>query len=70
MDDKVGRVLFIKDYASFLEEDMIASMADVSKNIMLSIDILPIPTDEAGKRGAEQAAFCGDGRNQMAEKAE
>lgn len=49
MDDKVGRVLFIKDYASFLEEDMIASMADVSKNIMLSIDILPIPTDEAVK---------------------
>lgn len=28
---------------------MIASMADVSKNIMLSIDILPIPTDEAVK---------------------
>ena len=49
MDDKVGRVLFIKDYASFLNEDMIASMADVSKNIMLSIDILPIPTDEAVK---------------------
>lgn len=49
MDDKVGRVLFLKDYASFIKDDMIAKLTDVSKNVMLSIDILPIPTDEAVK---------------------
>ena len=49
MDDKVGRVLFLKDYASFIRDDMVAKLTDVSRNIMLSIDILPIPTDEAVK---------------------
>ena len=49
MDDKVGRVLFLKDYASFIRDDMVVKLTDVSRNIMLSIDILPIPTDEAVK---------------------
>lgn len=49
MDSKVGRVLFLKDYASFIRDDMVAKLTDVSRNIMLSIDILPIPTDEAVK---------------------
>lgn len=49
MDDKVGRVLFLKDYASFIRDDMVTKLTDVSRNIMLSIDILPIPTDEAVK---------------------
>lgn len=49
MDGKVGRVLFLKDYASFIRDDMVAKLTDVSRNIMLSIDILPIPTDEAVK---------------------
>ena len=49
MDDKVGRVLFLKDYASFIADDMLVKLADVSRNIMLSVDLLPIPTDEAIK---------------------
>lgn len=49
MDNAVGRVLFLKDYASFIKDDMISKLTDTSKNIMLSIDILPIPTDEAVK---------------------
>lgn len=49
MGDKVGRVLFLKDYASYLKDDMIADLCDFSRNLMLSIDILPIPTDEAVK---------------------
>lgn len=35
MDDKVGRVLFLKDYASFIRDDMVAKLTDVSRNIML-----------------------------------
>lgn len=45
--DKVGRVLFLKDYASYIEDDMISDLSDFPRNLMLSIDILPIPTDEA-----------------------
>ena len=47
--DKVGRVLFLKDYASYIKDSMIADLSDFSRNLMLSIDILPIPTDEAVK---------------------
>ena len=47
MGDKVGRVLFLKDYASYIKDEMIADLSDFPRNLMLSIDILPIPTDEA-----------------------
>lgn len=44
---KVGRVLFLREYASYIKDEMIADLSDFSRNLMLSIDILPIPTDEA-----------------------
>lgn len=47
MGDKVGRVLFLKDYASYIKDEMITDLSDFPRNLMLSIDILPIPTDEA-----------------------
>ena len=47
MGRKVGRVLFLRDYASYLRDDMIAELCDFPRNLMLSIDVLPIPTDEA-----------------------
>ena len=47
MGDKVGRVLFLKDYASYIKDEMIADLSDFPRNLMLSIDILPIPTDDA-----------------------
>ena len=31
MDDKVGRVLFLKDYASFIRDDMVAKLKDISR---------------------------------------
>ena len=49
IDEKVGRVLFMKEYAAFIDDGMIAKLTDISKNMMLSIDILPIPTEEALK---------------------
>ena len=49
IDEKVGRVLFMKEYATFIDDGMIAKLTDISKNMMLSIDILPIPTEEALK---------------------
>ena len=44
---KVGRVLFLRDYASYIKDEMISKLSDFPRNLMLSIDILPIPTDEA-----------------------
>lgn len=49
MGGKVGRVLFLRDYASFIKDSMISELTDFSRNLMLSIDIIPIPTDEAVK---------------------
>lgn len=47
--EKFGRVLFLKEYASFIKDSMISELTDISKNLVLSIDILPVPTDEAIK---------------------
>ena len=47
MGGKVGRVLFLRDYASYIKDEMISKLSDFPRNLMLSIDILPIPTDEA-----------------------
>lgn len=47
MGNKVGRVLFLRDYASYIKDEMIAKLSDFPRNLMLSIDILPIPTEEA-----------------------
>lgn len=47
--DKFGRVLFLKDFASFIKDSMVSEITDFSRNLMFSIDILPIPTDDAVK---------------------
>ena len=47
MGGKVGRVLFLREYASYIKDSMITDLSDFSRSLMLSIDILPIPTDEA-----------------------
>ena len=47
LGDKLCRVLFLKDYASYIKDDMVTELTDFNRNIMLSIDIVPVPTDEA-----------------------
>ena len=47
MGGKFGRVLFMRDYASFISDEMIKDLSDFSRNLLLSIDSLPIPTEEA-----------------------
>lgn len=46
-DNKVGRVLFLKDYPAFLEDSMVKELMELNRNMVLSIDIQPIPTDKA-----------------------
>lgn len=49
MGNKVGRVLFLKDYASYIKDSMVSELTDMNQNMMMSIDVIPIPTDEAVK---------------------
>ena len=45
--DKWGRVLFLREYASFIKDSMVSEMCDMNRNMMFSIDVIPVPTDEA-----------------------
>lgn len=49
MGGKVGRVLFLREYASYIRDDLISNLSDFQRSLMLSIDVLPIPTGEAVK---------------------
>lgn len=47
MGTRYGRVLFLKEYASYIKDSMIAELTDMNHNLMMSIDVIPVPTDEA-----------------------
>ena len=47
VDERVGRTLFLREYASFIKDTMITELMDYPRNMMLSIDIVPVATDEA-----------------------
>ena len=47
LGDHFCRVLYLKDYASYIKDNMVTELTDMSRNMMLSIDIVPVPTDEA-----------------------
>lgn len=45
--DRYARVLFLKNLASFVKDDMIDELTSLNGDMMLSIDILPISIEEA-----------------------
>ena len=47
ISDRYGRVLFLREYASYIKDDMITELTDMNRNLMMSIDIVSVPTDEA-----------------------
>ena len=47
MGNKFGRVIFLKEYASYIKDNMVAELTDLNRNLMMSIDVIPIPMDEA-----------------------
>ena len=47
LGDKYCRVIFLKDYASYIKDSMVSELTDLNRNMMMSIDVIPIPTDEA-----------------------
>ena len=50
MGEKYGRVLFLKEYASYIRDDIISELTNLDKNMMLSIDMKLVPKEEATKK--------------------
>ena len=47
LGDKYARVIYLKDYASFISDKFVTKLTDQTRSMMLSIDIVPVATDEA-----------------------
>ena len=47
LGERYARVLFLKEYANFLKDDFVTELTTRCKNMMLSIDMLPLPTGKA-----------------------
>lgn len=47
LGERYVRVLFLKEYANFLKDDFVTELTTRCKNMMLSIDMLPLPTGKA-----------------------
>ena len=44
---KYVRTLYLKDYANYIKDSFVAELTSLSRNMMLSIDIIPVSMDEA-----------------------
>lgn len=49
LGNKYVRVLYLKYYASYIRDWFISELTDMHRNMMLSIDIISVPMDEAVK---------------------
>lgn len=47
VDNRWGRVLYLQDYASYIKDSFVMELCGLDRSLMLSIDVLPVPTDEA-----------------------
>lgn len=50
MGDRYGRVLYLKECATFIRDNIISELTDLDKNMMLSIDMKPVPMEVAIKK--------------------
>lgn len=41
--NRFGRVIFLREYASYIKDSMVAELTDMNRNLMMSIDIVPVP---------------------------
>ena len=49
VDGRWGRVMYLQSYASYIKDSFVSELCDFDRNFMLSIDVLPVPTDEAAR---------------------
>lgn len=48
------RVLFLKHYGSFIRDNIVAALTNIPRNMMLSIDVISIPLEEAIKEAEKR----------------
>lgn len=53
--DRFGRVLFIRDYPSYIKDSVVWELTDTNRNMIFNFDIIPVSTQEAQKFGEKQA---------------
>lgn len=53
--DRFGRVLFIRDYPSYIKDSVVWELTDTNRNMIFNFDIVPVSTEEAQKFGERQA---------------
>lgn len=49
LGNRYGRVLYLREYASFIKDDLISDIMGRNRNMMMSIDIVPVPLEDAIK---------------------
>lgn len=54
--NRYGRALFMRTYGNWMNDDVVDKLTSLNRNMMLSIDIVPVPTEEA-IREAEAKLF-------------
>jgi len=47
LGERYGRVLFLKEYASYIKDSFITELTELNQNTILSIDIRPVTMEEA-----------------------
>ena len=45
--NRYGRVILLREYAAYIKDSMVAELCELNRNMMLSVDVVPVPTDEA-----------------------
>lgn len=48
-ENKFGRVLYLSSYPRYMKDSIVAELCNLNKNLMYSMDLISIPTDEAVK---------------------
>ncbi len=49
LNDKYCRTVFLKNYGTFVDDSTVSKLTSINKSLMLSIDFIPIASDEANR---------------------
>ena len=69
MGNRFGRVLFLREYANYISDDLVARLTSIPQNLMLSIDILSVPIEEGEREAGKRLANVQANINAWASKA-
>ena len=53
MGDRYGRVIFLREYAAYIKDSMVAELCELNRNMMLSVDIIPYDLEQQRKESKE-----------------